>query len=123
MSTTTRWSAAALATIASLALATAAQAHTEVASTSPRNGRTASTATRSVTVTFTGQIRRGTLSVSRAGRKVSRGSGGVDPRSVKRLRVALGSRLKAGRYVARWSIVAADGHRQSGTFRFRLARR
>lgn len=123
MRTTTRWSAVALATIASLALATAAQAHTEVAATSPRSGKTASTATRSVTVTFTGQIRRGTLSVTRAGRKVSRGAGGVDPRSVKRLRVALGSRLKAGRYVARWSIVAADGHRQSGTFRFRLTRR
>ena len=81
-----------LSTLVSSALAltaTAAQAHTEVASTSPRSGKTASTATRSVTVTFTGQIRRGTLSVTRAGRKVSRGSGGVDPRSVKRLRVAL----------------------------------
>jgi methionine-rich copper-binding protein CopC len=118
----------ALATVvlsAPLALGTAAaSAHTEVARTSPGSGKTATTSTRAVLVTFTGQIRRGTLRVVGPDRRVvSVGSGGVDPRNVKRLRVGLQRGLKAGRYAARWTIVAADGHAQKGTFSFRLKRR
>jgi len=127
MSTTTilrRLAGAVAVAAAALGLAAApALAHTQVASTSPKPGRTASKAPRSVTVTFTGQIRRGTLTVTRAGKRVSRGSGGVDPRSVKRLRVALRSGLRSGTYTARWSIVAADGHHQHGSFRFKVRRR
>jgi methionine-rich copper-binding protein CopC len=106
---------------AALALAAPASAHTEVKSSSPSKGSTASTSIRAVTVTFTQAIQRGTLKVTGPGRvKVSEGSGGRDPRKVSRLRVGLKNSLKAGRYKVRWTIKAADGHSQSGTLRFRL---
>ena len=114
----------ALAAAGSLALGVAvADAHTEVASTSPSSKRAASTSVRSVTVTFTGQIRSGSLTVKRGSRTVSRGRGGVDPRKVTRLRVGLRSGLTSGRYKATWTIKAADGHTQKGTFTFRLKQR
>jgi methionine-rich copper-binding protein CopC len=113
-----------LAAAGSLAFGVAAaDAHTEVASTSPSSGRTASTSVLAVSVTFTGQIRRGTITVTRSGTTVSRGRGGQDPRNVKRVKVGLRSGLQPGRYVARWTAVAADGHRQSGSFTFRLRKR
>lgn len=106
--------------------ATAASAHTEVVRTSPGSGKTASTSTRTVLVTFSGEIRRSgaTLRVTGPDRKVvSVGTGGRDARNVKRLRVTLKRGLKPGRYTARWTAVAADGHPQKGTFGFRLKRR
>jgi copper resistance protein C len=96
-------------------------AHTKVKSTSPARGGTASTSIRTVTVTFNGPIRRGTLRVSGPGGSVvSVGSGGRDPRKITRVRVPLEGGKAAGRYRARWTIVAADGHEQDGSFRFRL---
>ena len=41
-------------------------------------------------------------------------------RKITRLKASLKSGLGAGRYKARWSIKAADGHEQSGSFSFRL---
>lgn len=103
--------------------ATTALAHTELRSTTPAKGTTATTSVTRVTATFTGQLRRGTLRVVGPGGKlVSSGSGGRDPRNVKRLLVGLKRPLKAGSYKASWSIVAADGHTQKGSFGFRLKR-
>jgi copper resistance protein C len=105
------------------ATAATASAHVEVKSTSPKRGGSASTSLSTVTVTFTGPIRRGTLRVTApSGRKVSAGSGGRDPRNINRLRVGLRGGKGAGRYRVRWTIVAADGHDQKGSFRFRLRR-
>jgi methionine-rich copper-binding protein CopC len=74
-----------------------------------------------VTATFSQAIRSGTLKVKRkGGSKVSLGSGGRDPRRISRVKASLKSGLSAGRYRARWSIKAADGHEQSGSFSFRL---
>jgi methionine-rich copper-binding protein CopC len=110
----------AAASISALATATAF-AHESVKSTSPGKGKTASTHTSSVTVTFNGQIRSGSIKVTGPGGKtVSSGSGGRDPRNVKRLRVPLKSGLKAGSYKATWKIVASDGDDQSGSFTFKL---
>lgn len=96
-------------------------AHTELKSTKPSRGGSASTGIRSVTATFTQAIRSGTLKVKRkGGSKVSLGSGGRDPRKITRLKASLKSGLGAGRYKARWSIKAADGHEQSGSYSFRL---
>ena len=115
---------AALAAAPVLALAAAAPpalAHTEVTATNPARGATAPTGLRSVTVTFSAPIQQGTLKVTGPGKvRVSKGSGGRDPRKVSRLRVALKGGKAAGRYKARWTIRAADGHAQHGTFRFRL---
>lgn len=112
--------ALACAVAVSTAAATAL-AHSEVVSTSPKAGGSASTKITKVTVTFSGPMRKGTIRVTGAGGKVvSQGSGGSDPRNVNRLTVALKRGLKAGRYRAAWTAVAADGHKQQGSFRFRL---
>jgi methionine-rich copper-binding protein CopC len=104
-----------------LAIAVPATAHTEVKSTNPKRGSTATKSLKSVKVTFTGRIRSGTLRVKRVGgSKVSNGSGGRDPRNVKRLAVSLKSGLKSGRYKVNWTIVADDGHDQKGSFRFKI---
>ncbi len=110
-----------LAAALTVAITAPALAHTEVKSTSPRKGSTAGTSLKTVKVTFDGRIRSGTLRVKRVGGgKVSIGSGGRDPRNVRRLAVRLKSRLSAGRYKASWTIVADDGHGQKGSFRFKL---
>jgi methionine-rich copper-binding protein CopC len=102
---------------------TAAYAHVGVASRSPRPGSTVSKSLKTVKITFTGPIRAGgTLKVYNArGVKVSNGTGGRDPRNIRRLVTSLKSGLKAGRYTARWTCTAADGHRESGYWRFRLS--
>jgi methionine-rich copper-binding protein CopC len=113
-----------IATVATAACGVAAapaSAHTEVKSTSPAKGSTASRSIGKVTVTFTQAIQRGKLKVTGPGGKVvSKGSGGRDPRKISRVRVGLKGSLAAGRYKARWTIKAADGHEQSGSFRFKL---
>ncbi len=115
------WLAVALALMA--IPATTALAHTEVSSTSPKRGGKAKTSIRSVKVTFNQQIRSGSIRVTGPGGKVvSAGKGGRDPRNVKRLVVSLKGGLKAGKYKARWTIKAVDGHTQKGSFSFRLRR-
>jgi methionine-rich copper-binding protein CopC len=98
-----------------------ALAHVDVERTSPRKNKTASRSIQSVSVTFSGQIRRGTMRVTGPGGRVySIGSGGRDPRRVTRLIVELRSGLPRGSYRASWRIKAGDGHNQKGSFRFRL---
>jgi methionine-rich copper-binding protein CopC len=113
-----------LATALVLGVAASAAAHTEVASTTPAAEATAKTSISKVTVTFTGPLTRGTLRVAgpRGAAVASVGKGARDPRNVKRLAVGLKSSLKAGAYKASWTIVAADGHTQKGSFRFTLKR-
>jgi copper transport protein len=113
----------ALAAIAAvLALPAAASAHVQVKSSSPGAGKTASTSIRAVSVTFTGRLLTGTLTVTGPGGTVSVGRGGRDPRKLSRVKVRLESGLRAGGYTARWGIVAGDGHSQRGSFRFTLRR-
>jgi methionine-rich copper-binding protein CopC len=112
---------AALASALALGGAAIASAHTEVKSTSPANGASAKTTLTRVTVTFTGALASGKLRVSGPGGKLaSLSNGGRDPRNTSRLLVGLRGSLKPGSYTASWSVVAADGHRQKGSFRFKL---
>ena len=114
---------AALAAALTLGAAAIASAHTEVKSTSPANGVTARTTLSRVTVTFTGSLTSGTLRVAGPGGKpASLSNGGRDPRNTSRLLVGLKGSLKPGSYTASWSVVAADGHKQKGSFRFKLKR-
>ena len=113
----------ALATAAAVSAVTAgtAFAHVEFKSSTPGKGKTASTHITTVTVTFSGAIKKGTLKVTGPGGKaVNNGSGGRDPRKISRLRVPLKSGLKSGSYKATWSITAADGHAETGSFTFKL---
>ena len=113
-----------IALVAALVLAfgaTAAWAHVTVTSTSPGQGTTVKKTLKTVKVTFSGTIRSGTLKVyGPRGGKVSNGTGGRDPRNIKRLTVGLKSGLKVGKYTAKWTIVAADGHEKSGSLLFKL---
>jgi copper resistance protein C len=118
-----RWrSISILATTLALGGASIAAAHTEVASTSPASGATAKTSIKQVTVTFTGELQRGTLRVTGPGGKVVSAGGGRDPRNVKRLLAGLKGSLKPGSYQASWTVTAPDGHRQKGAFQFKLKR-
>ena len=68
------------AAVTSAVAATAAFAHTEVKSTYPAKGKSASTRISTVSVTFSATIRSGTIKVTGpGGRTYSSGSGGRDP--------------------------------------------
>lgn len=113
--------AAVLTAVACLVGAAAvAVAHTRVTSTSPKAGASASRSLRSATVTFSQQPRSGALRIYRAGRQVSVGGGKVNFRNVRQVRTSLRRSLRRGRYTARWSITSADGHRQSGSWSFKV---
>jgi methionine-rich copper-binding protein CopC len=115
----------ALVAVAALVAAVAAEtasAHVRVVSRSPAANGTATTSLRTVKIRFSGPLRSGTLKVFRNGRKVSVGNGGRDPRNIRRLVTTMNRNLSTGWYTAKWTIVAADGHRQSGSWRFRLRR-
>ena len=74
-----------------------------------------------VSATFSQSIRGGSMKVTGpGGTTVSSGSGGRDPRNVKRLKVPLRGGKRAGTYKASWTMKAADGHTQRGTFTFKL---
>lgn len=118
---------AAVTALAAGLVAAPAQAHVNVINTKPGKGDTASTSIKSVKVTFSGTLISGKLRVygpkgKPSYRKASKGKGGRDPRSIYRLTTRMKGGLKPGKYVARWSITAADGHSQEGSFSFRLER-
>lgn len=105
--------------LAVAATAAPALAHVELVSSSPKDKAKLRRAPSSVSLTFSGPLRSGTLKVTGpGGTKVSVGNGGRDPRKVSRLLVALKPGLKAGRYTSRAKIVAADGHEESFTLTF-----
>jgi methionine-rich copper-binding protein CopC len=96
-----------------------ASSHTYPVSKTPRSGASKSSGVASIT--FRGTIRRGTLAVyAPNGSKVSIGSGGRDPRNIKRLVVGMRRSKPAGQYRLRWAIIAADGDYQTGIVRTTL---
>jgi methionine-rich copper-binding protein CopC len=110
------------AAAASLALAPAALAHVELEKTSPKAHSTVK-APSSVTLTFSGPLRNASLTVTGPGSKTaSSGHGGRDPRNINRAKVPLKSGLAAGKYTVKASTTAADGHKQTFTFWFKVKR-
>jgi methionine-rich copper-binding protein CopC len=106
----------ALATTAAPALA-----HVSVERTTPKAGSTAKRTAPAASVTFSAPILTGKLSVTGPdGARASVNEGARDPRSDKRLLVQLRRGLKPGRYTATWRAIAGDGHREHGSFTFRL---
>lgn len=99
-----------------------ADAHTSVKSTRPAAGATAKTSITLVAVIFTGDVRSARVTVTGPGGKVVSKSTSRDPRDDHRFQTGLKTGLKPGRYKAAWGITAADGHRQSGSWSFRLER-
>ena len=112
--------AVAAALAATATFAPAAFAHVELKSSTPKAKSTVRKPS-SVKLTFTGPIRSGTLTVkSSSGSSATSGKGGRDPRNINRLTVPLKSGLKAGKYTVKASITAADGHKESFTFWFKI---
>jgi methionine-rich copper-binding protein CopC len=118
----TRLAAGTIATLAVTAAfgAPAALAHVELKSTTPKAKSTVK-APSAVKLTFTGPIRTGSVSVKGpGGTTASSGKGGRDPRNINRLAVTLRSGLKAGKYSVSAKVVAADGHKETFTFWFKI---
>lgn len=112
--------AAALAVTAALG-APAALAHVQLESTSPKQKSTIKSSPSSVRLTFSGPIRRGSVTVNGpGGTTASSGRGGRDPRNIDRLLVPLRARLTSGRYTVEASVVAADGHHETFAFWFKI---
>ena len=107
----------------SLAIAvTGAGAHAFPERSEPRVGAVVRTAPTEVRVWFDGNIE---PSFSRltvadaAGHRVDRNDAHVDPRNQRLLQVGLPP-LQPGVYTVTWSVLAVDGHRTQGDFKFTL---
>jgi methionine-rich copper-binding protein CopC len=100
----------------------AATAHATVTKTSPRNGVVLKALPASIAITFNEAIIRATsVRVVDARRADHTLRAGLDPRNAARLLVRTRGSA-TGRVRVTWSIVSADGHRQTGTFAFRVAK-
>lgn len=111
--------AAVLGTLGALTCTTAALGHAEVDRRSPAPGAALSSGPRTVSVSFTAQVRPGAkLTVRRGTTTVIRGRN--DPRNVKRVVGKSSRRLAKGTYRVSWSATYLDGHQESGTWSFRV---
>jgi methionine-rich copper-binding protein CopC len=97
-----------------------ALAHAPVTGTFPRNNSTLSNV-RTVSVRFGEAVVTGLISVKRAnGSTVAARASGLQPTNKARLRATFARKLAPGRYTVSWRALADDGHRERGTFRFRV---
>ena len=88
----------------------------------PRVGHTVDASPPTVRIWFDGEIEPvfSTIRVEDADqRRVDKGDGHVDARNNALLEVSLPS-LPAGRYEVTWGVIARDGHRTEGRFKFRV---
>jgi methionine-rich copper-binding protein CopC len=74
-----------------------------------------------VSVRFAEAVATGTISLARSdGSAVRARTAGQDPRNRARLRASFARALAPDRYTVSWRAPADDGHRERGTFRFRV---
>jgi len=115
----TRWLVVAIV----LALAAGrADAHAFPDHSEPRVGSTVEQPPGQVKIWFDGEIEPvfSTLRVERDDRqRVDRGDARVNPQDGRLLEVTVPP-LTSGRYRVYWSVIARDGHRTEGDFRFRV---
>lgn len=92
-----------------------AVAHTELQARTPEQGAVLDAAPKAVRLTFSEDLRGGSLAVSASGRSVGAGAARVDGDEVV-LDVAPGS--PAGVWTVAYRVVSADGHPVTGQFTF-----
>ena len=113
-----RW----LLVLAVVAPAVSADAHAFPDHSDPRVGATVDRSPPLVRIWFDGEIEP-TFSTARVEaddrRRVDQGDARVNPRDGRLLEVAVPP-LTPGRYRVYWSVIARDGHRTEGDFRFRV---
>jgi copper resistance protein C len=108
------------AVLATGVAAVPALAHAPVLGTFPKNNATV-THVRTVGVRFGEAVVTGLITVKRAdGSTVPARTSGLQPSNKARLRAAFSRNLPSGRYTVSWRARADDGHREHGTFRFRV---
>jgi copper resistance protein C len=111
-----------LAAAAFLLLPTSAWAHAFPDHSEPRVGHSVDAPPPTVRIWFDGEIEPvfSTIRVEDAQKqRVDKGDAHVDARDGKVLEVSLPG-LPSGQYQVFWSVVARDGHRTEGQFRFRV---
>lgn len=117
------WTVAALIVVvlASMVVGTAL-GHTTVTGTAPANGERLDVAPRAVLVTMSSPpARLDTATVTVDGSDVT-GFARLDPEDVRRLVIPIEGST-SGRYVAKWAVTAADGHRIAGSTSFTVVGR
>lgn len=104
--------------------APAALAHSGTSGSTPRANARVATLPATVTIAFSGQVGLvKSITVVNTTTKRNYVTGfGTDPRNASRAVARLRSVGPAGTYVVRWQVNAADGHLQTGTFRFSTRR-
>ena len=115
--------ACALTLVAALLLAPPpARAHAFPDHAEPRVGASVSPSPPEVRIWFDGEIEPvfSTIRVEDENkRRIDRGDGGVSPQDNRLLAVRIPP-LAPGKYRVYWSVVARDGHRTEGDYRFRV---
>ena len=107
-----------LALGAAVAVVPQALAHAGLKSTSPANKATVKALPAFVKITFDEPIGSVTSVRLLDGKgKDHVVTAGLDPRNAARV-LAKTTNPAAGTYTAKWAIVSADGHKETGTFRF-----
>ena len=90
-------------------------------SSNPKDGSTAKTSLKNVSLSFAEPLRGGTIMVmSPSGASVTVGKAKIDSKNVKGLVVALKKGLKPGAYMIHATSVSAHGHSQDWTLSFTL---
>jgi len=102
-----------------LALPATSFAHAGIKSYSPKPGSAVSRDLSAVRITFKARISDGKLTVTKAGKKASRGSGRVVSKH-RAVRALLKTGLEAGRYTATAKWLDTDGHVETKSWSFRL---
>jgi methionine-rich copper-binding protein CopC len=112
----------AIVAVASLVPASVAWAHAELKSVSPRKNSTRQ-AVREVHATFSQVLVTGTITIKNAnGHVISLRANGLKPSNRRVLRAVPRVALATGSYTVGWRARAADGHTQTGSWKFRVRR-
>ncbi len=114
-----------LLAMGSLVVPGTARAHAYLEHAEPKVGSTVSAAPASVRIWFDSDIEPAFSSIevqSPAGTQVQQGTARVDSSDPKLLEVSIPDQLAPGTYKVSWSVVARDGHRTSGDYKFTVGR-